>query len=96
MNTEPMHELCLAGIVALSVILPLMPVAWAPKNAPGPKPWLRTIWTGQILGSLGAVLVIWSPLHPFYGLGLAAAGCVIFGKRLHCQLRPPQAGERDS
>jgi hypothetical protein len=86
MNTTPLHEFYLAGIVAHGLILPLMAGAEAPKHAPGPKPWLRTVWAGQAVVALGALPVIFSPLHPAFGLGLAAAGCAFFGWRLSRQL----------
>lgn len=90
MNTDPVHEFYLAGIVALCLILPLMASAWAPRHAPGPRPWLRTVWAGQALCAVGGLLVIFSSLHPAFGLGIALAGCAIFGRRLHRQLLASQ------
>ena len=91
MNTTPIHELYLAGVVALCLILPFMATALAPKNSVQPKPWLRTVWKGQALGGIGGLLIIFSPLHPAYGLGIAAASCAFFGWILHRQLRPMQS-----
>ena len=79
MNARPLHELYLAVIVVLSFILPLMANALAPKKSGGAKPWLRTVWAGQVLGAVGGLLVIFSPLHPACGLAVAIASCVIFG-----------------
>ena len=91
MNNTPIHELCLAGIVALSLVLPLMAGALAPKASTGRKPWLRTVWAGQIFGALGALAAIFSPLHPACGLGVAVAGCVFFGWLLVRQLHARSA-----
>ena len=87
MNTDPVHELYLAGVAALSLILPFMAKALGLVNAVGPKPWLRTVWTGQVFGAVGGLLIIFSPLHPAYGLGLAAASCALFGALLRRQVR---------
>jgi hypothetical protein len=87
MNTTPVHELYLAGVAGLSLILPFVAKALGPVNAAGPKPWLRTVWTGQALGALGGLLIIFSPLYPAYGLGLAAASCALFGASLRRQVR---------
>jgi hypothetical protein len=94
MNTTPIHELYLSGIIALCLVLPLMAGAWAPRDSTGRKPWLRTVWAGQAFGALGALLVIFSPLHPAYGLGVAVVSCVIFGWLLRRQLRPTRTVTR--
>lgn len=88
MNSTPIHELSLAGVVVLCLVLPLLASALTTGNPAGPKPWLRTVWVGQALAALGGLLIIFSPLHPACGLSLAAASCVLFGWLLHRQLRP--------
>jgi hypothetical protein len=87
MNNTPLHELCLAGIVLLSLVLPWMASALAPRNFIGPNPWLRTVWAGQAFGALGGLLVIFSPLHPAWGLASAVVSCALFGWLLRRQLR---------
>ena len=91
MNTTPIHELYLAGIVALSLVLPLMASALAPKNPGGSRPWLRIVWVGQTLGGVGGLLVIFSPFHPSIGLMIAVASSAVCGWLLHRQLLPSQA-----
>jgi hypothetical protein len=87
MNSTPLHELCLAGIVLLSVVLPFMASALAPRNSAGPKPWMRILWTGQAFGAVGGLLVIFSPLHPAWGLASAVVSCAVCGWLLRRQLR---------
>lgn len=87
MNTTSLYQLYLAGIIALCLVLPLMAGALPPKNSKGPKPWLRTVWFGQALVAIGALIVIASPLHPAIGLIVAAASCAFFGLKLYRQLR---------
>ena len=87
MNTTPLHELYLAAIVTLSLVLPLMAGALAPKKPANAKPWMRTVWAGQVLGAFGAALAICLPLHPAFGLAVAIAGCAICGRLLRQQLR---------
>jgi hypothetical protein len=87
MNSTPIHELYLAAGVALSLILPLMASALAPKDSGESRPWLRTVWAGQGLLAFGGLLIVFSPLHPGYGLGVAVASCSVFGVLLHRQLR---------
>jgi len=87
MNNTPLHELCLAGIVLLGLVLPLVASALAPRNSAGPKPWMRTVWTGQAFGAIGGSLVIFSPLHPASGLAAAVVSCALFGWLLRRQLR---------
>jgi hypothetical protein len=87
MNTTPSHELCMAGIVLLSLVLPLLASALAPKKSVGAKPWMRTVWTGQAFGAVCGLVIIFSPLHPASGLGAAIVGCTFFGWLLQRQLR---------
>jgi hypothetical protein len=87
MNNTPLHDLCLAGIVLLSLVLPFMASALARRKSAGPKPWMRTVWTGQAFGAVGGLLVIFSPLHPAWGFATAVVSCALFGWLLRRQLR---------
>ncbi|HZJ13750.1 MAG TPA: hypothetical protein VFD27_01805 [Chthoniobacteraceae bacterium] len=87
MNSTPLHELCLAGIVLLSLVLPFMASALARRNAAVPKPFVRTVWMGQAFGAVGGLLVIFSSLHPAWGLAAAVVSCALFGWLLRRQLR---------
>ena len=87
MNSTPLHELCLAGIVLLSLVLPFMASALARRNAAVSKPFVRTVWMGQAFGAVGGLLVIFSPLHPAWGLASAIVSCTLFGWLLRRQLR---------
>lgn len=91
MNTAPIHEIYLAGIVALSLVLPLMASVLAPRNATGPKFWLGTVWVGQTFLAAGALMVVLAPLHPAYGLGAGIASCAIFGSVVYAQPRQVQS-----
>jgi hypothetical protein len=93
MNTSPPHEICLAGIVALSLVLPLTASAIAPKPGPILKPFSRIVWAGQAMAALGGLLVIISPLHPVWGFALALVSTAVF---FCCLRRKGKCNERSA
>jgi hypothetical protein len=87
MNSTPLHELCLAGIVLLSLVLPFLASALARRKFVDPKPWMRTVWTGQAFCAVGGLLVTFSPLHPGSALAATGVSCALLVWLLRRQLQ---------
>ena len=101
--TDQLQAACLAIVLPLSLVLPLMVGALAPRDAGNVLPimvgalppqedekakrWIRTVWTGQLLMAAGGLWIILLPLHPMFGFLLAVVSCVVFACKLQRQLR---------
>lgn len=70
----------LAGLLLLSLVLPLLMSLRAPQDAATRTSCLKTVWMGQVLGALAAVVVLASaPLAPYaaaFGL-VSCIGCAL-------------------
>lgn len=78
----------LAGVVLLSLVLPLTASARPTAAGTQRRPFLPAVWSGQLLIALGGVWIIAAPLHPAYGFVFAVAGCLGCLFFLRRQLRP--------
>jgi hypothetical protein len=78
---------CLAGMLLLSLVLPLMMSLRAPRAAAVRRSRLKTVWTGQTLLAAGGLAVLLSAGAAFYATVLGAAGCVGCAFLLRQQLR---------
>src|SRR5262249_9796940 len=86
--TDQLRPICLAIGLLLSIVLSFMASALAPRDTGKAKPWMRTVWTGQILIGVGGLLMLLPPLHPVFGFLFAVACCLLFAVKLRRQLRP--------
>lgn len=102
--TGQLQAVCLAIVLPLSLVLPIMvgalvprdagnvlPImvgAIAPQDAENAKRWMRTVWTGQILVGLGGLGIILLPQHPVFGLLFAIGSVVLCAGNLRRELRP--------
>jgi hypothetical protein len=78
----------LAGIVLLSLVLPLTASARPLAGGIQRRPLFPVVWSGQLLIALGGVWIIAVPLHPAYGFVFAVAGCLGCLFFLRRQFRP--------
>jgi hypothetical protein len=70
----------------LSFVLPFTAKARTPTDTQNPKPWMRTVWAGQLLMALGGLLIICLPAHPIFGFAIAVVSCSVFTRKLRRQL----------
>lgn len=100
---DQLQAVCLAIVLPLSLVLPLMAGALAPRDAGNVLPimvgalppqdegkakrWIRTVWTGQLLMAAGGLWIILMPLRPMFGFLLAVVSCVVFACKLQRPLR---------
>ena len=78
---------CLAGLLLLSLVLPLMASGAGGGNNPSAKPWIRTVWTGQILLGLAGLVTVVFPQHSVMALALELVLCAMLAGQLHRQIR---------
>ncbi len=78
---------CMASLLLLSLVLPLMLSLTRSKDAVDRKNGLRTVWAGQVLGALcGLVILLSGPAAP-YAFAAGVAGCFACVFILRLQLR---------
>ena len=53
-----------AGLLLLSLVLPLLMSFCAPHHAAIKKSCMKTVWTGQVLGAFAAVVLASAPFAP--------------------------------
>lgn len=87
-NMAAFSGLFLAGVALLSLVLPLAASARPQAAGTGRRPFLLTIWVGQLLIAVGGLLIVATPSHPAYGLMFALASCLGCLPVLRRQLRP--------
>lgn len=68
--------LCMAGIVLLSLVLPLAATGRPARCA-------AVAWRGQLLAGFGGLLTACPGLHPVCGLVFVVTAVVFFRRRLH-------------
>lgn len=81
------QTICLAFLLLLSLVLPLMAGGAHRAGTTNFKPLMRTVWTGQLLAaSSGFPIIIW-PQYSGVGLGLAVVVYAVFGFKLRQQIQ---------
>lgn len=78
---------CFAGLLLLSLVLPLMLSFHAPPDVRHRKSCLRTVWIGQIILAIAGLLMLVSAVISPYAAGMGAAAYLICAFRLGIQLR---------
>ena len=78
---------CLASLLLLSLVLPLMMSASASAGRDQRKLGLRTVWTGQTLIALAALVVLLSPAAALYATVFGALSCLGCAVMLRRQVR---------
>lgn len=102
--TDHLQVVCLAIVLPLSLVLPLIVGAMAPRDAGNVLPvmvgalrpqhaesarrWMRTVWTGQILIGMAGLWIILLPNCAVFGLLFALGDLVLCAGKLRRDLRP--------
>jgi hypothetical protein len=92
-KTIDMHEFTLletgylAGLLPLSLVLPLITSFRDPLDATTKRFCMRTVWTGQTLLALTGLTVLVSPLFAPYFAAFGLMDCVACSFVLHRTLR---------
>lgn len=79
---DDLRTLCLAGMLLLSLVLPLQANAaesTAQKNSPLKQ---NLVWRGQICGAFCGLLLITSSVHPIFILTIATLTTCFYAQRL--------------
>lgn len=66
----------LAGLLFLSLVLPLLVSFRGAPDPAGRKSSMRTVWTGQVLGALAGLAVLSSGLAAPYGAAFGLVSCI--------------------
>ena len=66
----------LAGLLLLSLVLPLLMSFRGPRDETTRKLCLKIVWSGQILGFLAGLGILGSPLVAPYAAALGCASCL--------------------
>jgi hypothetical protein len=80
------QTLFLCGLGLLSFVLPFTAMARAPKETRIPRTATRTVWAGELVTGLGALLIICLPTYPVLGFAFAIVSLVVFTLKLRRQL----------
>lgn len=78
---DSLQPFCVAGLLLLSLVLPLQAGLVKAESQKKSRPRHRTVWIGQLTGALCGVLILASPVHPVCSLTLAVISTVFFFKR---------------
>ena len=78
---------CLAGLLVLSLVLPLMFSWYAPRDPSVRRSGLWIVWFGQSLLCAAGLWVLLSEVAPGLALGLGALSCVGCAFVLRTRLR---------
>jgi hypothetical protein len=79
-----MHELSLletgylAGMLVLSLVLPLLMSIRAPQDAAAKESCVKTVWIGQGVLVVGGLAILASPSVAPYATAFVMTGCVCF------------------
>ena len=65
----------LAGLLLLSLVLPLLMSICGPRDAAARKPCMKTVWTGQAVGAVAGLAVLASGLVAPYATVFGVASC---------------------
>lgn len=84
--TGESQTLFLCGLGLLSFVLPFTANARAPKDTRMPRTAVRTVWVGELVTGMGALLIKCLPAHPEFGFAFAIVSCVVFTCKLRWQL----------
>lgn len=79
---DPMIGFSLAGILLLSLVLPLS-AARLRDQLHGSTPPLGVVWVGQVCLTFAGLLILGTPIHPGLWLFLAFLGCMTCTWTLH-------------
>jgi len=79
----------LAGMLLLSLVLPLLRSARGPRDAATRKCCMKTVWIGQALGAIAALAVLTSAFIAPYATAFGVMSCICCALVL---LRQLQAG----
>jgi hypothetical protein len=82
---EPLHMFCLAGVVLLSLVLPLY--AGSVRDRTGARPRFVAVWAGQTCLAAAGLLIVAAPALSGVGLALGVVSCVVWGRVFHDQAR---------
>lgn len=78
---------CLAGLLLVSLVLPLM-LSWrASRQTASRRACLRTVWLGQTMVGIAGVAVLVSPVAAPFAMAFGAMSCIVCAAVLHWQLR---------
>ncbi len=79
----------LAGLLLLSVMLPLLTSFCDPQSVATRKSCMKLVWTGQVLGAFAAVIVLVSaPMAP-YATAFGLVSCICCAIVLLRQFQTP-------
>lgn len=77
----------LAGLLLLSLVLPLLMSFRGPQDAATKRACLKTVWSGQTLGALAALAVLTSALVAPYAAVFGLLSCIACALALLRQFR---------
>jgi hypothetical protein len=77
----------LAGSLLLSLVLPLLMSFRSPQDAVTRRSCMKTVWIGQVLGALAAVVILASAPFAPYAAAFGLASCICCALVLHRQCR---------
>ena len=77
----------LAGLLLLSLVLPLLMSIRRPQDAGTRRSCMKTVWMGQVLGALSAVVVLASAPSAPYAAGFGLVSCIWCALVLHRQFQ---------
>ena len=80
--TPELSTVCLAGLLLLSLVLPLMAGWLEPGDANTARPGRRVVWMGQILAGLCGVLILVVPKYSILWLVTAVIVTAVFARKL--------------
>lgn len=83
---DPTIGFSLAGVVLLSLVLPLS-AARLRDQSHGSTPPLAAVWVGQVGLAFAGLLILGTPIHPGLWLLLAFLGCMTCTRVLHRSVR---------
>lgn len=83
---NPMIGFTLAGVVLLSLVLPLS-AARLRDQPHGSTPNLALVWAGQAGLALAGLLILGTPIHPGWWLLAAFLACMACTRALHRSVR---------
>jgi hypothetical protein len=84
--TGESQTLFLCGLGLLCFVLPFTAMARAPKDTRIARTATRTVWAGELVTCLGALLIICLPTHPVFGFAFGIVSLVVFTCKLRRQL----------
>jgi hypothetical protein len=86
---------CLAGLLLLSLVLPMRLSGRVPRKSHARRASLGTVWLGQILLGVAAILILVSPGTAPFALAFGMGSCAMCTVVLQDRLRMASVGTAD-